>query len=250
MASKENRVHLAAEGSLKVVAVDGPAGSGKSSVCSLISEKLGWTHLSTGFLYRAIALVARDMGKALSDDRALKEIALDFCESLSWNPVTMEVKWREQDLSSRLYSDDIGRDASFVAQNPVVRHGLLNIQRRFAFEASQGAVIDGRDIGTVVFPDAPLKIFLTASIEERANRRWLQLKGRKVPSPTSEDYEDYLKLKDSISIRDRQDSERGAAPLKKADDAIVLDTSGLQPSQVVDRILNLIQENGLLPGKF
>lgn len=248
MSIKEDLAHSnKGEPSLKLVAVDGPAGSGKSSVCALICEKLGWTHLSTGFLYRAMALVARDRQKDLSDDDALREIAMDFYRHLSWNPKTMEIRFKEQNLSDRLYSDDIGRDASFVAQNPVVRKSLLDIQRRFAQEASCGAVIDGRDIGTVVFPDAPLKIFLTASIEERAMRRWLQLKGRDVPATNSSCYEEFLELKNSITIRDSQDAQRGTAPLKKADDAILVDTSGQHPSEVVDKIMRLMREKDLIP---
>ena len=149
---------------LKLVAIDGPAGSGKSSVCAKVCEKLGWTYLNTGFLYRAVAVVANRNGNKLDDSKALAKIASDFATNLRWEPKTMQVWWNNEDISTALYADQIGQDASKVAKNAELRKGLLPIQRRFAYEAQDGALIDGRDIGTVVFPDSPLKIFLTASI--------------------------------------------------------------------------------------
>lgn len=228
---------------LKLVAIDGPAGSGKSSVCAKVCEKLGWTYLNTGFLYRAVAVVANRNGNKLDDSSALAKIASDFATNLRWEPKTMQVWWNNEDISTALYADQIGQDASKVAKNAELRKGLLPIQRRFAYEAQDGALIDGRDIGTVVFPDAPLKIFLTASIEERAKRRWEQLN----PSDnSSSDLQSLEELQKSIAQRDKQDAERTNAPLKKADDAVLLDTSGLSPDEVTNQIIRLMKEKDLI----
>ncbi len=231
---------------LKLVAIDGPAGSGKSSVCAQVCKKLGWTYLNTGFLYRAVAVVANRNGHRLDDGQALAKIADDFATNLRWEPKTMQVWWNDEDISTALYADQIGQDASKVAKNAELRKGLLPIQRRFAYEAQDGALIDGRDIGTVVFPDAPLKIFLTASIEERAKRRWQQLNTSENPSSGSSELQSLEELQKSIAQRDKQDAERTNAPLKKADDAVLLDTSGLSPDEVTDHIISLMKEKDLI----
>lgn len=158
----------------------------------------------------------------------------------------MQVWWNDEDISTALYADQIGQDASKVAKNAELRKGLLPIQRRFAYEAQDGALIDGRDIGTVVFPDAPLKIFLTASIEERAKRRWQQLNTSENPSSGSSELQSLEELQKSIAQRDKQDAERTNAPLKKADDAVLLDTSGLSPDEVTDHIISLMKEKDLI----
>lgn len=231
---------------LKLVAVDGPAGSGKSSVCAMVCKKLGWTYLNTGFLYRAVAVVAKRNGYQLNDGQALSKIADGFATSLRWDPESMQVWLDDENISAALYADQIGQDASEVAKNAELRKSLLPIQRRFAFEAKNGALIDGRDIGTVVFPDAPLKIFLTASIEERAKRRWQQLNGDANDPSQSEYMEGLEELQKSIAKRDKQDAERSNAPLKKADDAVLFDTSGLSPDQVTNRIIDLMKEKDLV----
>lgn len=224
----------------KIVAVDGPAGSGKSSVCLKACQRLGWTYVNTGFLYRAIACICRQRDLALDDDAALSRIIDEFSEELQWIPETQAVNFRGENLSPLLSTDRAGQDASLIAKNPLVREKLLPLQRRLALAAPRGAIVDGRDIGTVVFPDADLKIFLTASIEERARRRLRQLNDASAPSPS-----DLAAITESIRLRDQQDAARGVAPLKQAEDALLLDTSGLDIQATIEKMIDMIVSHGL-----
>ncbi len=225
----------------KIVAVDGPAGSGKSSVCSKTCQRIGWTYVNTGFLYRSVAYITRQRRQSLASDRDLSEVIDAFCEDLHWDPETQSVQFQNLDISSHLNSDQAGQDASLIAKNPLVREKLLPLQRKLALRAPVGAIVDGRDIGTVVFPDADLKIFLTASLDERARRRLQQL------HTNAANWDSELaNIKQSILLRDEQDAARGAAPLKQAADAIVLDTSGLDLAGTIDRLVELIRERGLI----
>lgn len=219
-----------------IVAVDGPAGSGKSSVCSELSRRLGWTYVNTGFLYRSIALICRERGFELDDSSALKAIIQEFCEELNWDPQTQAVWFHQRNLSPFLYTDQAGKDASSIAKNPLVRELLLPLQRRLTLQSPVGAIVDGRDIGTVVFPNADLKIFLTASLEVRALRRLGQL--QTAPSLDTAQLED---IKTSILHRDQQDAKRGVAPLIQASDAILFDTSDMDIKGVIDSLLDLIK---------
>src|SRR6478735_581160 len=167
----------------KIVAVDGPAGSGKSSVCSEVCRQLGWTYVNTGFLYRSIALIARQRNQGLDDNEALRGIIDEFCEELQWDPSTQAVGFNGQNLTPLLYTDQAGKNASAIAKNPLVRELLLPLQRKLTLQSPVGAIVDGRDIGTVVFPDADLKIFMTASLEVRALRRMGQLQEGMRPDP-------------------------------------------------------------------
>ncbi len=226
----------------KIVAVDGPAGSGKSSVCSKVCAKLGWTYVNTGFLYRSVAYLCRQQNKSFEDHAALSSVIEDFCEHLSWDPATQKVSYRDLDLTPHLYSDQAGQDASWIAKIPLVREKLLPLQRKLALLSPKGAVVDGRDIGSVVFPDADLKIFLTASIEERARRRLHQLKDGDTASLA-----EFEAIKTSIRERDQQDSARGNAPLILAPDAILIDSSALDMHDTVETIINLIRARRLIP---
>jgi cytidylate kinase len=224
----------------KIVAVDGPAGSGKSSVCSKVCKRLGWTYVNTGFLYRAVAFISRQRSIALDDQLGLGEVIDDFSQGLSWEPETQAVWFLDQNISEHLYTDSAGADASLIAKNSVVREKLLPLQRDLALRSPVGAIVDGRDIGTVVFPDADLKIFLTASIEERAKRRMHQLKEGLAASQ-----EELEALKASIAARDSQDAKRSVAPLIQAPDAILLDTSHIKMDSTIDKLIELIKGKNL-----
>lgn len=223
-----------------IVAVDGPAGSGKSSVCSKVCQRLGWTYVNTGFLYRAIAHLCQQRFVAFDNNDALVAIIDSFAKGLNWDAETQAVWYEGRDLAPFLYTDQAGKDASLIAKNPLVREKLLPLQRKLALLSPVGAIVDGRDIGTVVFPDADLKIFMTASLEERARRRMHQLKdGAKASADEIE------ALKKSIGQRDSQDAARGTAPLKQADDAILLDTSNMGLEGSIDFLVHLIKDKGL-----
>ncbi len=225
----------------KIVAVDGPAGSGKSSVCAKACQKLGWTYVNTGFLYRSIAFICRERDQSLEDNAALSSIIKEFCETLRWDPTTQSVWFDGRDLSPYLYTDQAGKDASLIAKNPLVRDQLLPLQRKLTLLSPRGAIVDGRDIGTVVFPDADLKIFMTASIEERAKRRIQQL------NQGDETTADQLEaIKASILERDTQDAARGAAPLIQAPDAIMFDTSSMEIDDAIHELIELIRKRQLL----
>ena len=222
----------------KIVAVDGPAGSGKSSVCAEVSRRLGWTYVNTGFLYRSIALICRQRSLDFTDNMALSVLIHEFCESLNWDPNTQAVSFQGKNLAPLLYTDQAGKDASSIAKNPLVRELLLPLQRRLTLQAPLGAIVDGRDIGSVVFPDADLKIYMTASLEIRAHRRIGQLQ-----TGANIDINELEAIKTSILHRDQQDAKRGTAPLIQAEDAIVFDTSALDKEGAIQAMTELIQSN-------
>ena len=213
-----------------LIAIDGPAGSGKSSVARAVAEKLGFANLNTGAAYRAVALLALREGVDLYDGASLAEVSrrvgLD-----EQGPLVDGVLVRE---SALLRTPEVSAAASTVSARPEVRAVLLEVQREAAREAStqRGAVVEGRDIGTVVLPDAELKIFLSAAPEERARRRAHQT-GRE---------EELDRIREAMRKRDRQDSERETSPLKPAPDAVTLDTTSLDLDGVVSRVLELARE--------
>lgn len=222
-----------------IVAVDGPAGSGKSSVCVEVCKRLGFTYVNTGFLYRSVALIAQREGVDFSDNPQLCQIAQKFTNGLTWNPKEGKVVFNGENISELLYQDEIGKLASNIATNAEVRTELLPVQRKLALLTEKGAIIDGRDIGTVVFPDADVKIFMTASIEERAKRRLIQLKGKKADLEGDE----FAKIKESIALRDKQDSNRKVAPLIQAKDATLLDTSNMNMVEVIKAMSEIIDSS-------
>lgn len=212
-----------------LIAIDGPAGSGKSSVARAVAEKLGFANLNTGAVYRAVALLALREGVNLDDGASLAEV----CRRVSLDErgaLVDGVLVRE----SALRTPEVSAAASTVSARPEVRAVLLEVQREAAREAStqRGAVVEGRDIGTVVLPDAELKIFLSAAPEERARRRAHQT-GRE---------EELDRIREAMRERDRQDSERETSPLKPAPDAVTLDTTSLDLDGVVSRVLELARE--------
>ncbi|AYN94962.1 MULTISPECIES: (d)CMP kinase [Pseudomonas] len=220
-----------------VITVDGPGGSGKGTIAALLSRRLGWNLLDSGALYRLLAFAARNHGVDLTNEESLKALAayLDV-QFQAGHEHGQRIVLEGEDVTDFIRTEDIGAGASQVAILPAVREALL--QRQKAFREAPGLIADGRDMGTVVFPDAELKIFLTASAEERARRRYLQLKkkGESVTLPG---------LLEEIRERDERDTQRTVAPLKPADDAIVLDSTNLSIEQVLDHILALAAERDL-----
>lgn len=225
-----------------IVAVDGPAGSGKSSVCARVCQLLGWHYINTGYLYRAIGHLARQQGVPF-EDTALVPLIANFAEGVHWEASTQSLWLHQTDLTPHLQTVEAGRDASDIAKLPGVREKLLPLQRKLALSAAKGAMVDGRDIGTVVFPDADLKIYMTASLEERARRRWMQLKAQN--KITGDGEGDFEQIKNSIAARDDQDKGRGNAPLKMADGAVRFDTSQMEVGAAVEALLSLLKKHHL-----
>ena len=231
---------------LHVIAIDGPAASGKSSTAGLVAERLGWAHLDSGALYRALTLAALDESEGGEGWSAMRIIAQ--AEELPVRLVLVENVFRPEvagvDVERAIRGERVTRHVSVVAAIPEVRT-WVNAQQRRAVEGvevgggSAGVVVDGRDIGTVVFPEAPLKIFLTATPDERARRR-LSQRGEAV------DGELVRRESQALAARDAADSTRRIAPLKPASDAVLLDTTALTLEQQVARVVELAR--GLFPG--
>lgn len=217
-----------------VVAVDGPAGAGKSSACRALAERLGFTYVDTGAMYRAVGVLADEMGIALDDDAALAALLRDLAFALPDGGTRLVVAGR--DLSAAIREPRAGDLASRVSTRPVVRERLVAIQRQFG--QAGGVVMEGRDIGTVVFPEASVKLYLTADPAERARRRATELRARG-------ETVDEAALAHELAERDRRDQTRAHAPLRPAGDAVVLDTTRLTLAQVVDEMVRLVQARGV-----
>ena len=221
-----------------IVAVDGPAGAGKSTASRALAARLAFAMVDTGAIYRAVALAASRAGMAYDDDAALEVLLPGL--ALRFAPPTapgegQRVLLGDEDVSAAIRTPPMSLGASAVSARPVVRAGLLELQRRLALAPEHlGAVLEGRDIGTVGFPDADAKFFLTASPEERARRRHAELAARGDPTSYAEVLADQLR-------RDKADSERAIAPLRPAEDALVLDSSGLSLEGVVQRLVGLVE---------
>ncbi len=214
-----------------VLTIDGPSGSGKGTVSRRVAAALGWGLLDSGALYRLVALAGRDAAIALDDAHALARVAEQFDIRFGCDPSGEEVVWLDgRDVTREVRTEAAGNDASKVAALPAVRAALLERQRRFA--VAPGLVADGRDMGTVVFPQADLKIFLTASPAERALRRHKQLKEKGVAATLAA-------LSLEIAERDQRDSTRAVSPLVASADAVPLDTTGMSIEAVVERVLAL-----------
>jgi len=215
-----------------VVTIDGPGGSGKGTVGRRVADRLGWHLLDSGALYRLVALAALDARLPQDDEPGHARLALDLNVTFSTGPAGAEVVLLAgKDVTTRLRTEAAGMAASRVAAMPSVRMELLDRQRAFA--RPPGLVADGRDMGTVVFPDAGLKIYLTASAEERARRRHNQLKEKGLDVSLAA-------LSQEIRERDRRDSSRAVAPLRPAEDAVVIDSTGIPIEGVVDAVLALV----------
>jgi cytidylate kinase len=217
-----------------VLAVDGPGGAGKGTLCRRVAERLGWRLLDSGALYRLVALAAADAGVALDDEPGLAAVARDLPARFTGERVLLG----DKDVTEAIRSEACGDRASRVAALPSVRTALVGLQR--GFRRPPGLVADGRDMGTVIFPDAELKVFLTASAEERAMRRYKQLKEKGFDV-------NLAGLSAEVAARDRRDAERAVAPLRPAPDACVIDSTELNIDQVVESVLDELRQRRLMP---
>jgi cytidylate kinase len=212
-----------------IVAIDGPAGAGKSTVSKVLARRLGFALVDTGAIYRCVALKARREGLAFDDDTKLGELLGRVHVSFEVVGEDNHVFLDGEDVSVEIRTPENSMAASQVSSRPVVRAGLLSLQRRLALETPKGAILEGRDIGTVVFPDADAKFFLEANPEIRARRRYEELFQKGVERSLEDVLADQIK-------RDQDDASRAVAPLKPAEDAIRLDSSVLPLSEVVQRL--------------
>jgi len=214
-----------------VVAIDGPAGAGKSTVSQIAADKLKFTYIDTGAMYRAVAWKTLQQNKEVTDELIISSLD-DIDINLIFENRKTRVFVNNKEVTEEIRTPEINKIVSKVAALVPVREKLTYLQRKMGEKGN--VLMDGRDIGTFVFPNADVKIFLTASVEERARRRFEELKAKGFD----------VNLKDiekDIALRDKLDSEREMAPLKKADDAVLLDTTGMSIEEVVDKIISLCE---------
>jgi cytidylate kinase len=219
---------------IPILTIDGPSGSGKGTISRAVAERLGWHYLDSGALYRAVGLAAAWEGVDLSDPEAVAQCArrteIRFETQGAGEP---HVIVNGKDATRQLRTETAGAAASAIAAQPPVRAALVDLQH--GFRRLPGLVADGRDMGTVIFPDAPFKVFLTASAGERAQRRYKQLKEKGVSVNLDS-------LLHEIAARDERDAGRAVAPLKPADDAVVVDSTGTPIAEVIERVLAVLPE--------
>ena len=219
-----------------VVAIDGPAGAGKTTVTRRVAEELGYLLVGTGSLYRSVALAAHRRGVDWDDAQRVGELAAELARTgaivLEPGPTGQRVRLDGEDITDDLVTRHISEGASKVSAHPPVRSALLELQR--AAGRDGGVVLEGRDIGTAVFPDAEAKFFLTASVEVRAERRFLELQARGEQA-------DLDAIRREVEARDQRDSSRAVAPLRQARDAELVDSSSLTVAQVVERMVTRVR---------
>jgi len=217
--------------SIPVLTIDGPSGAGKGTVSRTVAKKLGWHYLDSGSIYRSLAIAALDAGVDLEDVAKVVEVAKNIQLEFECGD-ELVVKLNGTDITDRLPTETTGNTASIIAAYPDVRAVLL--QKQKDFQQAPGLIADGRDMGTVVFPEASNKVFLTASAEERASRRYKQLKEKGIDA-------NLVQITKEIEARDRRDQDRATAPLKAADDALYIDSSNLSVDQVIEEVMNLVR---------
>ena len=217
------------------IAIDGPAGAGKSTVAQIVADKLDYIYVDTGAMYRAITLKALKEKIDFKDDQALAKLVRDTDISFKKFGDEIKIFLDGEDVSKEIRQNKVSNNVSMLAQNKSIREELVRLQREIASQG--GVVMDGRDIGTVVLADAELKIYLTASVEERAQRRYdeLRVKDNNISLES---------IKEDIIRRDKMDKNREISPLQKAEDAIEVDTTDLNIEEVVDEIITFYQEVG------
>ncbi len=215
------------------VAIDGPGGAGKSTMAKALAKECGLNYVDTGAMYRTLGLAVRRAGIDPADGEGVSALLPGVCLGVRYLNGEQHMFLNEEDVTAFLRTPEISAAASAVSALPPVRAFLLKTQQDLAKECS--VVMDGRDIGTVVLPRADLKIFLTATAEERARRRFLELQERGTPQP----YEQVLR---EMNERDERDTKRAAAPLRPAEDAVMLDTTALTEDQVLERLRRLVRE--------
>lgn len=226
--------NLRRKGKPVIVAIDGPAGAGKSTISRLVADRYGWTYLDTGAMYRAVTLLALEQGIAPGDGEELGLLSRNLEIGFQPGPGGVPRVFAGcREVTEEIRSQEVTGSVSEVSAQAPVRDAMLQKQRDCA--AGGNVVVDGRDIGTVVFPKAEVKIFLTASVGERAQRRRLELGGKGVKVAQE-------RMEREIAARDDYDSSRKVAPLKAADDAVLLDTTDLSIEQVVDRVAEIVEQ--------
>ncbi len=217
-----------------IIAIDGPSGAGKSTLGRMLARALGLLYIDTGAMYRAVALAVIEGSASTTDDQAIAEIARRARIDLAGDPDSLQVLLDGRDVSDEIRAPRVSHTASLVSTIPGVRRELVRRQRELG-EREGGVVLDGRDIGTVVFPNADIKFFLTATPEERADRRFDEERARKQDIH----YEDVLR---DINQRDERDSTRADSPLAIAEDAVVVDTTDLSIEEVLEKMLVVVRE--------
>lgn len=215
-----------------MVAIDGPAGAGKSTTACLAAQQLGYVYLDTGAMYRAVTLLALRRGIDVEDGETLAQLARELDIAFRVERGHLQTWVDGEDVSEDIRSAEVNRSVSAVSRHPEVRRWLVDKQRHMG-EAG-GVVVEGRDIGTVVFPCAEVKIYLDATLEERARRRWLELRARGIYSTVEEQVH-------QLKTRDRMDSLREDSPLRKAEDAVVVDTSNMSIPEQVEAVVTLCE---------
>jgi cytidylate kinase len=228
---------MMSDGQVPVITVDGPSGSGKGTICQLLARELGWQLLDSGALYRLVGLAARHHGVELDDQEALVVLAAHLdVQFVAREDDTVQIILEGEEVTDAIRTEAVGKDASIVAALPEVREALLGRQRAFA--EFPGLIADGRDMGTVVFPEASLKVYLDASAEERAVRRYNQLINKGLDASLQAILED-------IQARDDRDMNRSVAPLKPAADAVILDTTTMSIDEVLAAVMDEARHKGL-----
>ncbi|MGN1401216.1 MAG: (d)CMP kinase [Bacillus sp. (in: firmicutes)] len=215
------------------IAIDGPAAAGKSTVAKIVAEHFSYVYIDTGAMYRALTLKALQNGVDVEDEQGLYKLLMDCRIVLKPSPTGQLVFVNNENVTEAIRTSEVTNSVSAVAKHPSVRSRMVEIQQQYAKEG--GIVMDGRDIGTHVLPNAELKVFMIASVDERAERRHRENQAKGYSS-------DLETLRQEIAARDKYDSERKTAPLKKADDAIEIDTTSLNIQQVAGKIIELVTE--------
>jgi cytidylate kinase len=223
-----------------VVAIDGPAAAGKSTTARAVAAALGFMYVDTGALYRAFALKVRERGVRPDDDAGLEELGRQTELTLSGSPDDVHVWLDGTEVSDQIRTPEVSELASRLAARPVVRRRLVETQRGLARLGP--LVAEGRDLGTVVFPDADVKLFVHADVETRAKRRWRELERRGIPVPFDE-------VREEIARRDERDRSRIDSPLAAPADAIVLDTSPMTSEQQIDEVLRIVRSHPRFPDR-
>lgn len=218
------------------IAIDGPAGAGKSTIAREIAKRLGWIYADTGAMYRAMALYFIRNGISADDEKTINDKIGEINISISYDENGQQVNLNGENVNGLIRTEEVGKMTSSISGYPSVREKLVNLQRELA--AAQNVVMDGRDIGTCVLPDAKVKIYLTASSDVRAKRRYLEYAQKGVVA-------DVLEIEKEIIERDRRDMNRKVSPLKKAEDAVVVDSSYMTVEEVISEIIGIFESRCL-----